>query len=344
MRAFPLFGTKPPSWVVELSIAALSDERFATGLEQANFGRGTAFPLATCETRNLEYRLCEAKCYEAVPVLIQRLKKCNSFSSASLLAAMGDKRLIPVFMERAEKAATVAGSAAGNEISFEFRDAADALAKLQAHEAVPLFLGYVEFPEIISDLGEMSDPRAAPVLLEIVSKHGKIVRNGRDLSPELADKRLYAANVTLAQLDSINGVHHLGKMLGDQSLSVDQRYYVLIDLARLNDPGAIPYMENVIKAECSVRPNEKEFTRPFLIYMAIDDLGEFKSKAAVQALIECFDLKYQEEEHGKGERATPETYRNRIAMSLQRITGQTFAPKSNNGSNGGGKRASRAPS
>ena len=30
------------------------------------------------------------------------------------------------------------------------------------------------------------------------------------------------------------------------------------------------------------------------------------------------------EEYGKGEQATPETYRNSIARSLQRLTGQSF--------------------
>ncbi len=65
-------------------------------------------------------------------------------------------------------------------------------------------------------------------------------------------------------------------------------------------------------------------SRHYLIDMAISDLGEFKCKAAVEGLIECFDVDFKEEEVGKGEHATPATYRNRIARSLQAITGQPF--------------------
>jgi hypothetical protein len=41
-------------------------------------------------------------------------------------------------------------------------------------------------------------------------------------------------------------------------------------------------------------------------------------------LIECFDVDFKDADLGKGETATPATYHNRIAHSLQAITGQDF--------------------
>jgi hypothetical protein len=53
-------------------------------------------------------------------------------------------------------------------------------------------------------------------------------------------------------------------------------------------------------------------------------LAQFKFKAAVEGLIQCFDVEFKEETVGKGEHLTPQTYRNQIARSLQEITGQKF--------------------
>ena len=65
-------------------------------------------------------------------------------------------------------------------------------------------------------------------------------------------------------------------------------------------------------------------SRYYLINIAISDLDMLKCKAAVEGLIECFDLDFKEEEFGKGDRVSPATYRNRITRSLQAITGQAF--------------------
>ena len=63
---------------------------------------------------------------------------------------------------------------------------------------------------------------------------------------------------------------------------------------------------------------------PDNINNAIYALSEIKRKAAIEGLIECFDVKFKSQNFGKGERATPEGYYNSIAHSLQRITGQPF--------------------
>jgi HEAT repeat protein len=322
---FPFPRAKPPAWVVELSIAALSDTRFATGLKEARFAPGTVFALASCQADRLEFELCDSKCNEAVPLLIERLRKGLSRPhTVVLLGRMGDKRAIPLLMELVESAGKTARYSERYDFAEGVFTAADALGELKAREAVPLLLKYVEFPEIISAIGDIGDPSAAPILKELVSARGRITRDGKEVSPELAQKRLFAANIALTEFDRANGVDRLGEMLIDQSLSVDERYEVAIYLGRRNDPRVIPYFVKSIKTESRFRPNDLMESRHYLIAMAISDLGSFKCKTAAQGLIECFDVEFRDETLLKGERVTTETYRNHIARSLQAITGQTF--------------------
>ena len=58
--------------------------------------------------------------------------------------------------------------------------------------------------------------------------------------------------------------------------------------------------------------------------MAMQGLSKLKYKAAVEGLIDCFDLEFKAKDLGKGQHVTPDTYRNQIARSLRQITGQPF--------------------
>jgi HEAT repeat protein len=319
-------GSAPPDWVVELSMAALADNRFVTGLEEANSAAGTSFTVASCDAMDLECALCDSRYSKALPLLIQRLKTGQSGSyTASMLGWMGDQRAIPFLIEMVETAGKTAKYAKEDGLSEELSRPAYALAELKAREAVPLLLRYVEYPEIIDALGNIDDARAVPALQKLVSARGKITRDGKDVYPELGQKRLFAAKVALAGFDRDKGADRLGEMLGDQSLSVFQRGEVVIYLGRRHDPRAIPYLVKAIKTESRYQPaNMTEESRNFLIEMAIRGLGEVKYKAAVEGLIECFDVDFKEKDLGKGGRATPATYRNHIARSLQATTGQPF--------------------
>ena len=212
----------------------------------------------------------------------------------------------------------------GSGFSQDLERYAYALAELKAREAVPMLLRYVEFPGVIECLGEIGDPRVVPALRAIVSTKGKNLRDGAVANPELEKKRLFSANVALAAFDDDNGIARLGKMLGDQSLEVQQRYDVCMCLGRRHDPRAISYLVKTIEMESRYQPSKWPESRCYLIDMAIGDLGSFKCKAAVEGLIECFDLDFKQEGLGKGEQVTPATYHNRIARSLQAITGQTI--------------------
>ncbi len=325
VKLFPYFHGKPPAWVVELSLAALADNRFVTGLEKTNFLTGTSFTVATCETRDLEFWLCNSKCTEAVPLLIERLKRgLSSPYTAQCLADMGDKRAVPCLMELAEAAANGKDLPMGEGAPFDFPRLAYALGKLRAREAVPLLLRHSELPDAIIALGEIGDPRVVPVLEKLVSTKGKIIQEGTDVRPDLARERLYKARVALAELDRENCAIRLAEIVCDKSLTAQQRADTVNCLRKRPDRKAVPYLVRVIKTEGSYPPDKKENARWYLIDMAIDGLGEIKCKAAVEGLIECFDLDFRAEGLGMGDRITPATYRNRIARSLQQITGQTF--------------------
>lgn len=327
-RLFPYSSLKaePRAWVVELSIAVLSDERLATGVEKAKWAAGTSFMVNSCGTAVLEFELGEARCRQAVPLFVKWIKQGRAgWYTIMALGAIGDARAIPPLMELVEtRGKKAVYSRVNGGLDRDLATPAYALSKLKAREAVPLLLHYVEFPEIITDVGEIGDPREIAPLKELIAAGGEIVRDGKAVYPELAAERLFAAKVALAQVDRDNGVASLGEMLGDQVLSVDQRKEVLLVIGRRHDPRSVPYLIKAIKTESRYQPRSSTNSRYYLIHMAISDLGEFKSKAAVEGLIDCFDLDFKTENLWKGGEATPASYRNHIARSLQRITGQTI--------------------
>jgi HEAT repeat protein len=311
---FPFPRTEVSAWVVELSMSALNDGRLVTGLEKTNWARGASFPVGACETDGLEFALGDAKCRQAVPLFIERVKNGQAgWYTFAALGDLGDERAIPALMHFVESNAKQAKNEAEGG-GGHFFNAAHSLSKLRAKEAVPLLLQYVEFPEIIRDLGEIGDRRAVPVLEALVVSRGMIKREGTEPDPEGDAKRFITARLALAGFDSDNGVKRLGEMLADETLDEQQRYDVVLELGRRPDPKAVPLLINVIKKE--------QFH--YTVSMAISDLARYKYRATIEGLIECFDVKFKEEDYGKGQRATAEGYRNDIARSLQKLTGQPF--------------------
>ena len=143
-----------------------------------------------------------------------------------------------------------------------------------------------------------------PALRELVANKGSIIRNGKPATPERDRNRLYAAKVAIARLDGKNGVVRLAEMLDDPTLERNHRYEVILRLGRQPDPRAIPYLVKVIKTD----------TDHYIIGLAIGALTQLKYRAAVEGLIECFDVDLKSQGLGKGERVTPATYRNLIAQ------------------------------
>ena len=297
---------EPPDWLVELSLAVLSDYRTVTGMENASFRSGKSPIIASCETRRLTFALGESKCRKAVPLLAERITRREAdWDTLNALGEIGDARAVPALVE---------GVKWGYFDEQLYERAVYALAQLKARDALPALLDDIDYPVSIDALGQIGDPRALPALREIVAARGRIVRDGKSVNPQLDGKRLYAAKVALTYLDDKDGVLHLAEMLDDPTLEKNDRYDVVLRLGRRPDPRAIPYLVKVIKTDSDY----------YVVDLAIGDLAELKYRAAVEGLIECFDVAFKAADLGKGEQVTPATYRNRIARSLQRLTGQSF--------------------
>jgi len=297
---------KTPEWLVKLCLAILSDNRRVTGRDKNGVPRGRSLTISSCETDDLVWALGRTRCREAVPLLVERvMMRQADWYTLTALGQIGDARAVPALIEGVKHA------------YFDERlygQAVYALGQLKARDAVPVLLEDIDYPESIEALGEIGDSRALPALRAILHAKGSVVREGKRISPERDAARLYAARVASTYLEGEDGVVHLAEMLDDPNLERGQRYDVVLRLGRQPDPRVVPFLANVVKTDSD----------PFVIEMAIGALGATKCRAAVKALIDCFDVPFKEQNVGKGERMTPAMYRARIARNLQHITGQSF--------------------
>jgi HEAT repeat protein len=297
-----------------LSLAIFADNRSVTGMEKTDWGEGTRFTVSSREVGGFSLDVSDLRCRKVVPFLIERLKKGQAdFDTIDALRATGDARAIPALID-AFNAMAQGTRFEGDADGRAFLHIAYALSKLKAREAVPSLLKHVDDPKIVTCLGDIGDRRAVPALNEIVAAKGRIIQDGKPVNPKLDGERLFAAKVTLAQLDAENEGLRLAEILADPNLERNHRYDVVLRLAIRPDPRAIPSLIAVIKSD-----SDFQITR-----MAIDSLSQLKCKAAVEGLIECFDVPFKKKYLRKGTKVTPATYRNQIARSLQTITGQSY--------------------
>jgi len=277
-------------------------------MEKTNFLGGASFRISSAshETSSLVFALGEMKCRQAVPLLVDRVKaKQADWYTLHALGAIGDLRAAPVLIEGVKR---------GHFDEQLYEQAVYALGRLKAKDAVPVLLDDIEYPGAIDALGEIGEERALPTLREMVAAGGRIVRNGKPVSPERDRERHFAAKVALTQFDLDEGALRLAEMLDDPTWERNQRYDIVLRLGMRPDARVIPHLIKVIKQEPDY----------YIVDLAIGALGELKYRAAAEGLIECFDVDFKAHDLGKGERVTPAGQRNRIARSLQRITGQSF--------------------
>jgi HEAT repeat protein len=303
---------QPPKWLNELALAIVSDNRPVTQLPNGGWTRDTTFAVAEY-SKDLLTSLVYFRYPNVLPLLERRVQKDDTdWRAWQDLAKFDEKRAIAGLIKAFKKSATVGMEPGESVVETDFMHCAGALSALKAREAAPVLLAHIEYPEIIGYLAEIGDPRVAPALNDLVAAHGKLVRNGKPIRPEFETKRLFAARFALARFDPPNEVPRLGELLADPKQ--EHRYDVVMRLERLQDPRVTPLLIKVIKTDSDY----------YILEMAIGALGERKEKAAVEGLIDCFDVAFRSEDVGKGEHVTPATYRNRIAASLQRITGESF--------------------
>lgn len=276
--------------------------------------------------------LCDTRDKQAVPALIEILEQAAKDGIEEkhthpiwVFGQIGDPRAIPVLVKLLENIDESEGVVEfdrvyeRNQLQPPLSTLAKSLGQLKAEEAVSQLLRFVQYPEVIESLGNIGDPAALPALREIVAAKGKRIRNGQPVLPEFEADRYFAARMALCTWDDDRGAARLLDMLAETETVEERRYELVKGLARCNHPSTIPALVDIIK---SARGRES-------IQAAISVLGELKYKAAVEGLIDCFDVDFQEETFGKGGLVTSATYRNAIARSLQKLTRRSFGSDQN---------------
>jgi HEAT repeat protein len=310
------YKENPPDWLVEMAITALSDERYVTGLEKAGWSRGTLHTMSYMadEDGDLTLALGYLKCTNAVPFLIELAKKTNGRRGPIMaLGYLGDPRAIPLLIDFVKQKGPTVKQEKGGVLADDLLRPVEALANLRAKEAVPALLEYIEHPDVIEALENIGDARAIPALRNLILAKGKIEKAGANNDPELEQKRLAAARIAVASLDPDDHTGKLCELLTDASFDQYQRRSVVWSLGRHPDPRAIPFLAKAIKTDPSGA----------VVNQAIAVLAEFKYKAAVDALINCFPADFSDKQDWK--RAyKPQMFRDNIADSLRSLTGQSI--------------------
>ena len=307
---FPSDGEAPPGWVEELSLAVLADRRLVTPSHRSRGSISAGTTVGSCETDALIFLLARSGSRKAANVFIERVKAgCSNPTIIEAPDRPGGRRAASPFPGPF-------GSAYRAKPSLNsFFAAAEALGELKVEEAVPALLKHVQYPPVIDALAKIGDPAAAPVLRKLVADGGKVIRDGEAVCPSAEEARLFAAKKALATWDADRGVARLSEMIRDKSLDSPQRRELLEALAERHDPKAIPAFVHAAKTDHNQYVNRA----------AIDGLAGIEDKAAVEALIECFDIEFEGYGYFDGKYgARADAYRNRIARGLQRLTGQTF--------------------
>jgi len=301
----------PPDWIIELAKAAMTDERMATGKYYQTMEKT---PFAISRLSGGPGMLAGSR--KEIPYLIELVERGDDSGDAvRALASMRDPRVVPVLLNRLKIVIKTARQDGDTVVPHEFHSLAQALADQHVKEATPLLLERLEIEYVPHYLELMGDPRAIPPLRELVAADGKVTRVGESLYPDRAEERMRRAQLALAMLEDGNRVARLARLLHDPSWGEHDRTQVVHRLETCGDPRAIEHLVNAVKTDPS----------GWVVIFGISALPAFKSKAAVDALIDCFDADFQGKEYGKGE-GSPYEFLDRIARSLHDLTDESFGP------------------
>jgi HEAT repeat protein len=301
-----------PAWLVAMIEATLSDERNVTGLHKTRWASDTKFIVSHVadEQGYLARALGHAKCREAVPFLLDRVRKQPARNPIAALGMIGDARAVPVLIDIVKSSGREAKYEHGMLSPEIFDRAVGALADLKAADAVPVLLDYLMFPDVIGALERIGDRSALPALRELLLDQGRLIRDGKELFPDAVPDRLVNTKIALASLEEGDPVPRWYALLKDPSFDDLQRREIVWRLGTKPDPRAVPFLIDLIKTD----PGG---------YESITVLAGFKYKTAVAGLIECFDVEFIDHDGWKGANV-PEIFRDNIARSLREITGQKF--------------------
>jgi HEAT repeat protein len=301
-------GERTPEWAIDAWIEALNEnikaERSYRDLVSDGWDESNAifyFP-----QRDYSLALAGTKSARALTALIKIAKdpqKSARWMAIDALGETGDERAIEALMDLAQSCVKDAQNSGGKSLRSDlFRYSLHALAELNAKAAVPLLMENIKDRDIVRGLARIGDRRAVPALRKIVA------------DDTFEDKWCtMAARVALAGLEEGDPVPRYAAIFADKSSDDAMRSEAIWPMAQLGDTRVVPILIKAAKTDPSGR----------VAHGAIYWLSAFKTREAVTGLIECFDVDF----NGKGLPkigGTPDMFRNQIARSLWKITGQSF--------------------
>ena len=313
------YQTNPPDWLVGMTELALADDRLVTGLKHAGRTDSSSFTMSSLadEDAELTLHLGNSHCTNAAPILIDMVKKTDGRRGPVMaLGELGDPRAIPVLIDLVKRKGPHVQNI--QPLDDALLCPVYALADLHATEATPVLCEYLEHPDVIEALQELGDPAAVVSLQKLIGAGGRVDEPGASNNPEMLRARLADAKIVVATLDPHDRTMKLCQLLADRSFDQFQRRSVIWALADNPDPRAIPFLAKAIKTDPSGT----------VVDQAITAMAAFKYKAAVGALISCFDADF----YGKSDwkRAyNPGMFRDNIADSLRTLTGQKIGANKN---------------
>ncbi|KAF0245062.1 MAG: hypothetical protein FD180_1951 [Planctomycetota bacterium] len=298
-----------PAWVVELAMAAVADDRPFTDKDTSGWSRNIEFSVAylAAEHSGLLNALGQSKCQQAVPLLIERVKKTDaSRKYVMALADLGDKRAIPVLVEHLSRLIK------DLDEPFDRRDRLIwALARLGATEVVPLLIDHLEYPKSIEALELLGDARALAPIKKLIEDKGVVIRDGKPIAKYDEQERLGRAMIAAAMLEPGDRVPRLCSLLQDSTLDEFQHSHVVWCLRDTADGRAVPFLMRDIRAD-------KDGSR---LFWCVSALSAFRCKEAVDGLIECLEMDFDGMKTDKVIRG-PETFRAQAVEGLKTLTGQ----------------------
>ncbi|PWU09828.1 MAG: hypothetical protein C5B50_26590 [Verrucomicrobia bacterium] len=312
------YKSNPPTWLIELVKAVLSDDRCVTGSEKVGFSNDRLFRMS--EMPDMEQRLIGAlgdlKCTNATQFLISRARETGGNLGAVIaLGELGDSKAIPVLIELVRQAGPKVKNERGSPLDGTLLRPVIALGNLKAKEAVPLLLKYIQYPDVIEALEKIGDAQAVPALEQLVASGGALKDTTLENDLELQQRRLAAAKIALASLRGRDRTLELCSLLTDPSFGQYERRAVVWRLGDKPDARAVPYLAKAVSSDPSGA----------VVNQAIAVLSGFRFKSAVDALIAGFDADFNGKNDWK--RAyKPEMFRGNIAESLRSVTGQSLGP------------------
>ena len=303
---------QPPKWLNELALVIVSDNRPVTHLPNGGWTRDMTFAVAAY-SKDLLTALVYFRYPGVLPLLEQRIQKDDAdWRAWQDLAKFDEQRAVAGLIKAFKKSVAVWTHGSEGVVDADFMDCA--WARLRSKPAQPFpFSWSISNIRTSLDASQKSATRA-------------LCRHSTTWSPPAANSCETASrpNPSLTPRDGLRrgspGPAVRSPQRSPTAGRPAHRPQTTAPLRRRHAAGKIGRSAR----DAPPGQGDQDGHRPLYSRHGHRALGDAKERAAVQGLIDGFDVAFRSEDLGKGSHATPATYRNRIAASLQQITGQQF--------------------